>query len=81
MSAKYHRVQRIIIVIIIALIVLGYFGFDLSEILNSPTVKSNLHTAWNIVLNIWNNYLAAPVIFIWDMLWKVIRMALPASNV
>ncbi len=75
---------KAIILIVIALIVLGYFGFDVGDIINGPTVQANLHTVWGFVSKIWNNYLAAPVIYIWDkfvvgVLWKIIQAGLPAS--
>ena len=75
---------KAIIVIVIALIILGYFGFNVGDIINGPTVQANLHTAWDIVSKIWNNYLAGPVIYIWDkfvvgILWKIIQSAIPAS--
>jgi hypothetical protein len=74
---------KTIILIVIALIVLGYFGFNVGDIINSPTVQSNLNTAWGFVSNIWNNYLAAPVLYVWDkfvvgILWKLIQAQLPA---
>lgn len=71
---------RTVILIVIALIVLGYFGFDVKEIINGSTVQSNLKTAWDFVLMVWNNYLAAPVIFIIDFIWNIIKTAIPASN-
>ena len=75
---------KAIIVIIIALIVLGYFGFNIKDIVNGPTVQANLNAAWSFVLNIWNNYLAGPFNYIWnnfvvEVLWKAIQTALPVK--
>lgn len=72
---------KTVLVIVIALIVLGYFGFNVGDIINSPTVQANLHTAWSFVLMVWNNYLAAPVIYIWStffvgVLWKLLLASL-----
>ncbi len=69
---------KTIILIVIALIVLGYFGFDVADIVNSPTVQANLTNTWNFVLKIWNNYLATPVMYVWNtfvvgVLWKLIQ--------
>lgn len=55
-----------IIIIVIALIVLGYFGFNIQNIINSPTVQKNLNYAWSLVTYIWQNFLKTPAIFIWD---------------
>lgn len=76
---------KTVIVIVIALIVLGYFGFNIDSILKGQTVQANLNTAWSFVLKIWNNYLAAPVIFVWDkfvvgVLWKLIQSGLGQLN-
>jgi Flp pilus assembly pilin Flp len=62
-----------IIVIIIALVVLGYFGFNIKDIFNSPTVQANLNSAWNFVVMVWNNYLSGPVLYVWNILWNLFK--------
>ena len=57
---------KTIVVIVLALIVLGYFGFNITDILNGPTVQANLHAFWNFIMMIWNNFLAGPVEYIWN---------------
>lgn len=69
---------KTIIVIVIALIVLGYFGFNVADIINGPTVQANLHAAWDFVSNIWTNYLAAPVTYIAGILWNLVKNGLSA---
>jgi len=69
-----------IIVIIIALIILGYFGFNIVDVLNSPNVQANLNWAWNIVLIIWS-YISAPIVWLWNtfvvgILWNLIQAGL-----
>ncbi len=46
-----------IIIIIIALIILGYYGFDLRKAIEAPATQSNLTYVQQIVSNIWHNYL------------------------
>lgn len=75
---------KAIIVIIIALIVLGYFGFNVEDIINSSTVQANLHSAWNFVVMIWDKFLSVPFTYIWDkiivgILWKVIESAVSTA--
>ncbi len=77
---------KTIIVIVIALIVLGYFGFNVGDILNGPTVKANLNSAWDFVSKIWANYLAAPCIYFWDhfvvgFLWKIIQSGMTSLGI
>ena len=82
----YNRgLIKTIIVIVIGLIVLGYFGFNIEDIIKSPNVQSNLNAAWNFIEKIWNNYLAGPVIYVWDkfvvgVLWKFIEAGLSNIN-
>lgn len=64
---------KTIIIIVIALIILGYFGFNIGDIINSPTVQANLHIVWDIIVKIWNNYLAGPVLYVFGMLWKFLQ--------
>ncbi len=66
---------RIILLIIIVLIILGYFGFNVVDIVNLPTVQSNLHWAWNIVLVLWS-YISAPVTLIWNYVWGLFQAGL-----
>jgi len=69
----FHRIGqkrggfiKTIVLIVIALIILGYFGYNVQDIVNSPTVQKNLNYAWDIVKYVWNNYLKIPAIFVWE---------------
>ncbi len=55
-----------ILLIVIALIVLGFFGYNIKDILNSPTVHDNLVYVWGLVTKLWNNFLAEPIGWVWD---------------
>ena len=57
---------QLIIVLIIVLIVLGYFGFNVQQIIQSPSVSGNLGYAWGLAAGLWNNYLVVPVTFVWN---------------
>jgi len=57
---------KLIVLIVLVLIILGYYGFNVETIMNSPLVKGNLEYAWNLAVNVWNNYLSVPFTFIWD---------------
>ena len=65
---------RLVIIIIIALIVLGYYGIDVKKAIQAPTTKSNLSYAEQIVSNVWHNYLEKPAKYLWkvfiDIVWK-----------
>lgn len=57
---------KMIIIIVIALIILGALGFNIKDIMNSEKVQTNLHYAWNLVIMVWNNFLATPAMWVWD---------------
>lgn len=66
---------KIILIIVIALIIVGYFGLDVQEILASPVVQKNLTYAWDLAKNVWNNYLSNPATWVWEhvvgVLWDL----------
>ena len=45
---------KTVLLIVIALIVLGYYGFNLKDAIDSPSVKENLITFWNWILAGWS---------------------------
>ncbi|MBU4479853.1 hypothetical protein KKG48_00205 [Patescibacteria group bacterium] len=63
-----------ILIIIIAIIILSYFNFDLRAIVESPETQGNLGYAWGLVVIVWDDYLAGPILYLWndifiDLLW------------
>jgi hypothetical protein len=57
---------KMIIVIVVALLILSYFGLNLRNIANAPTTQDNFGYVWGIVTDIWNNYLAKPATYVWN---------------
>ena len=57
---------KLILLIVIVLVVLGFFGYNLRDIINSPTVHDNLVYVWDLVVRFWNTFLATPFHWIWD---------------
>ncbi len=67
---------RFIILIIIAIAVLSYFGFDLRKIFESDLAKNNFAYVWNWAVYAWDNFLKAPVEYVWNtviigILWNL----------
>jgi len=65
---------KFIVLIIIAIVILSYFGFNLREIVESPESQGNLGYVWGLVVSVWDNYLARPLRYLWndifvDILW------------
>jgi hypothetical protein len=66
---------KIIILILIAIIVLSYFGFDLRGIIEAPQTQENLSYVWGLAVFVWTNYLMQPVLYFWNnifinLLWE-----------
>ncbi|TSC83822.1 MAG: hypothetical protein G01um101417_389 [Parcubacteria group bacterium Gr01-1014_17] len=47
-------VVKAVLLIVIALVVLGYLGYNLRDIISSPSVRDNLAYAWGLVVKLWN---------------------------
>lgn len=66
---------KTVIFIVIGLVVLGYFGFKLEDILKLEAVEKNLEFVWKGVAVVWNKFLKTPALFIWhrvviDLFWE-----------
>jgi len=59
-------VVKTVILIVIALIVLGVFGYNIKDILDKPVVKDNLSYAWSVTKYVWTDYLATPASYFWN---------------
>jgi len=55
-----------VLIIVVALLVLAYFGFNLRSISNSPTFQDNWSFIKGVVVNVWTKYLKAPFDYIWN---------------
>lgn len=76
---------KTIIVIIVALLILSYFGFNLRSLINSPTTQDNFSYVKNFTVKVWNNYLKRPATYLWNdifikLIWKPAIHALENIN-
>jgi hypothetical protein len=55
-----------ILLIVIALIILGYYGFDVRKAIDAPTTQSNLNWFKETCLWIWDHILRWPAEFVWN---------------
>ena len=63
---------KVILLIVIALVVLGFFGYDIREVFNSPAVRDNLAYAWDMLIRLWNTFLAEPALWLWDKITELL---------
>jgi len=72
---------RTVLIVLIAILVLSYFGFDIKSIVESPLAQNNIGYVWGFVVSVWNNYLSQPVTYFWNnifigILWESFKGAL-----
>ena len=64
---------RTIVLIVIALLILSYFGLNLRDIVNSPAGKDNFSFTQEVMIKIWS-YIKGPVTYLWhifiDLIWN-----------
>jgi len=56
-----------LILIVIALIILGYYGFSVRQAVQNPTTQDNISYIWNGAVAVWNDYLKAPATYLWNI--------------
>lgn len=65
---------KIILIIIVALLVLSYFGFSLRDLINRPVTQDNFGYVATTTVTFWDKYLKNPASYIWndifiDVIW------------
>jgi len=54
-------IVQLIVLILIAILALSYFGIDLEQAFSKPLLAKNLSFTWNKTVEIWNNYIYGPI--------------------
>ena len=83
-SQRNNGFIRFVIIIIIAIIILSYLGFDIRKIMTSDMVKNNFSYVWNFIKTVWFDYLSVPFTFAWNQAikplvevgWKVLLIGI-----
>ncbi len=57
------------IIILVAIIVLSFFGYDLKKIIEAPTTQGNLNYVMSGVTYVWDNWLKQPIVYFWDKIF------------
>jgi len=66
---------KFLVLFIIVIIVISYFGIDLRAIVESPETQGNLGYVWGLAVTVWEGYLERPLLYFWnnifiDLLWE-----------
>ncbi len=57
---------RFVIMLVVVLLILSFFGFDLKGFIESPTVQHNFEYVKESSVYVWNSYLSKPVLLVWN---------------
>ena len=61
-----------IVILILVLLVLSYFGISIQSVVNSPAGQSNFSYVGNGLVYIWNQYLSVPASWLWNNLGQAL---------
>ncbi len=62
-----------IIILLIVIIVLGYFGISIRSIFGGgTTARDNLEYAWQMIKYVWNTYLTVPAYYVWNIFYNLL---------
>ncbi|MDP1625071.1 MAG: hypothetical protein Q8L64_04850 [bacterium] len=66
---------KYIVLGLIIILALSYFGYDLQSIVESPASEKNLGYVWGGISYVWNGYIKGPVAYFWNnifinLLWN-----------
>jgi amino acid transporter len=64
---KQGGLIKLIIIIVIAIAILSYYGFDIKNFFTSPQAQKNFSYVWDFITETWTNYLAEPASKVWGI--------------
>ncbi len=60
-------IVTIVVIAVVALLILSYYGFNLRATVESPTTQSNFSYVWNGVTYTWGTYLQRPASYFYNL--------------
>jgi hypothetical protein len=64
---KEQGLIKAIILIIIAIAILSWYGVDIKEFFTSEQAQKNFGYIWSFIQDIWSDYLSGPFNKLWDI--------------
>jgi hypothetical protein len=61
-----------IIIIVVALLALSYFGINLRQLVNQPTTQDNVSYVASTTVTVWDKYLKIPATYAWGIFVNLI---------
>lgn len=71
-TSTQKGIIKMIVLIVAAILILSYFGYNLRAIVSSPNTQDNFSYVGGILVDLWNNILKVPVTYIWDLFINLI---------
>ena len=62
-----HGLIQLLILLLIALIVLGYYGISVRSAVENPTTQDNVSYIWTGTVTVWDDYLKLPAGYLWNI--------------
>ncbi|MDP2593205.1 MAG: hypothetical protein Q8P52_00950 [bacterium] len=56
---------KTVIIVIVAIAALAYFGFDISDFLHSEKFRHAIAVTYNTLKLIWNDFIVRPALWVW----------------
>lgn len=66
-SKRQGGLIQLLIIILIALIILGYYGISVRQAVDNPTSQDNISYVSNGIVYVWDEYLQAPASYLWGI--------------
>jgi len=61
-KTNYQKgIIKTIVIVLIGIVFLSYFGIDLEQATKSDLLRKNLSYSWEVVKSTWNNYIVGSV--------------------
>ncbi|MEI6057748.1 MAG: hypothetical protein WCQ60_02135 [bacterium] len=67
MKQNNRGIVMAIVVVVIAILILSYYGFSIRSTVESPVTQNNFSYVWGGVVYTWDTYLKAPAAYIWNI--------------
>ncbi len=69
---KQQGLIRTIVLVVVAILVLSYFGIDLQKAVESQQSQKNIGYVKAVVITVWERYLKGPAEFLWNVFVNLI---------
>ena len=74
-TQKEQGIIKLVILIIVTLLVLSYFGISIRGLVNNPVTQDNISYTTTTTVTVWDTYLKVPATYLWkevfiDLIWN-----------